>query len=156
MTQHLIDSASYCTAMHHKKRAKIQQRTSKYECGVTLIELMIVMAIVGVLVGLAVPSYQDFILKERRSDARHLLLANDSRLTKCLTLAGSYENNCRLMTTSKQGHYRLDAQITAQSWTISAIPMADGAQSNDTDCQSLTLTNVGRRSATGTQDTHCW
>lgn len=151
-----MNSTGYSTAVHHTKLLKLEQRASKHEAGVTLIELMIVMAIVGVLVSFAMPSYQDFILKERRTDARHLLLANDSRLTKCLTLAGSYENNCRLLTTSKEGHYRLDAQITAQSWTISAVPIAGGAQSNDTDCQSLTLTHIGRRSATGTDATHCW
>ena len=47
----------------------------KHAAGMTLIELMIVVAIVGILAMIAGPAWNDQVIKSRRADARNTLLA---------------------------------------------------------------------------------
>lgn len=132
------------------------RNSSRKSIGFSLIELLIAIAIVGLLASVAVPSFQQFITNERRGDAHHLLLANSARLTKCLTLAGGYNTNCNLITTSKQGYYELDTDLTLQTYTITASPIVGSAQANDTGCQSMSLSHIGIKSATGDSADNCW
>jgi len=123
--------------------------------GFSLTELLVAIAVVGILTSLAVPRYIHFIEKQRRADAHHLLLENRSRLTRCFTFAGSY-TECRLRTESKQDHYTLNTNITATTWTLSAVPAVNSKQESDTDCTAFTLDNLGERSATGDAPEQCW
>lgn len=123
--------------------------------GFSLIELLIAVAVLGILVSVAIPRYTHFIEKQRRVDAHHLLLENRSRLTRCFTFRGSY-TDCRLRTESKQEHYTLNSNITATAWTLSAIPDTNGKQKGDTDCTVFTLDSKGEKSATGDAAAQCW
>lgn len=123
--------------------------------GFSLVELLVAIAVVGILVSIATPRYTHFIEKQRRVDAHHLLLENRSRLTRCFTFRGSY-TDCRLRTESKEEHYTLNSSITATTWTLSAVPDANGKQKGDTGCTAITLDNKGERSATGDEAGQCW
>jgi len=123
--------------------------------GFSLIELIVAIAIVGILVSFAVPKYTQFIEKQRRLDAHHLLLDNRSRLTRCFTFSGSY-TDCRLRTESKQKHYSLVTNVSATTWTLTATPTPNSKQENDTDCSGFSLNNLGERSATGDAANQCW
>lgn len=136
------------------QKQRLTQRNKM--AGVTLIELVIVTAIIGILGAVALPSFQSYAMSAKRGDAHHLLLVNETRLTKCLTLAGSYDNGCKLITTSKEGYYNLTSTLTIQTWTLSAVPVAGRSQANDTDCGTLTLTHIGVKSATGSSGANCW
>lgn len=139
-----------------RKAACLKQHISKSKTmsGFGLIELMLVISIIGILAGFAFPSLQSMLLQSKRSDAHHLLKLNESRLTKCLTLAGSYDDNCRLLTTSKEGLYSLQTALTAQTWTITAVPVPTESQRNDTDCATISLNHIGVKSSTGGGS--CW
>ncbi len=123
--------------------------------GFTLIELAIVVAIIGIISTVGFQSYGEYIEKQRRGDARALLMINSSRLTRCLTFGGSYAN-CRLDQTSEEGHYTLNTDIDTFTWQLTAVPAAGSPQVSDEDCVSFQLNHVGLKTATGAAPNECW
>lgn len=135
-------------------------RTRKITSGFTLIELIIVIAIIAILVGIAYPSYVESVRKGSRSDAKAELNDVAQRLQRCFTAYSVYNNTgCGVATTygsavtSKEGLYSVSAVITATTFTLTATPI--GKQATDT-CGNLTLTNTGLRGATGGSVDECW
>ncbi|MEY6434224.1 type IV pilin protein [Thioalkalicoccus limnaeus] len=131
--------------------------------GFTLLELMIVVAIVGILAAIAYPSYQDHIRKARRADAQAALLELAQFMERHYTLNNSYlcpqetgackdrKNNqppkLPFDKSPKDGdaeYYTLgfDGNPTANSFTLQATPK--GAMAGD-PCGTLTITNTGVR-----------
>lgn len=123
--------------------------------GFTLIELAIVVAIIGIISTVGFQSYGEYIEKQRRGDARALLMINGSRLTRCLTFGGSYAN-CRLEDTSEAGHYTLTTNIDTFTWQLTAVPADGSPQASDEDCASFQLNHVGLKTATGAAANECW
>ena len=58
--------------------------------GFTLIELMITVAIVGILASIAYPSYQDSVMKSRRADVKGVLLGLTNAMERRFTETNSY------------------------------------------------------------------
>ena len=58
--------------------------------GFTLIELMIVVAVIGIIAAIAYPSYQDQVMSTRRGDAQGALMAFASSMERYYTQNGSY------------------------------------------------------------------
>ncbi len=124
--------------------------------GFTLVEILIVLVLFSVLMSLAVPNYQQFVQRARRDDAQHLLLMNAQRLQRCFTLEGIYNGSCVTRSASSNGYYSLSAVSTANTFSLSAVPVAGRGQDSDSECTSLTYDHVGWRSATGTDPEKCW
>jgi type IV pilus assembly protein PilE len=130
--------------------------------GVTLIELMVVIVIIGILVAIAYPGYQSQIQKTRRADGQAALLNAAQALERCFTRFNTYNNaGCPVVATlaagtpSPQGWYVVrDSAPTANGFALVATPQA--AQVDDTQCANLTLNSVGTRGATGTVPANCW
>lgn len=126
--------------------------------GITLIELMIVMAIVGILASIAYPSYRENVNSGRRADGQGALVNVAQRLERCFTQFNAYNSaNCGVAfpIDSPEGFYSITAPtLTATTFTLSAAPQ--GAQTGDTRCGTLTLTHSGARNASGTQPDRCW
>ncbi|MEM7564956.1 MAG: type IV pilin protein [Pseudomonadota bacterium] len=132
----------------------------RHSKGFTLIELMIVVAVVGILSAIAFGYYTENVLAANRTEARSTLSEVGGSLEKCRSLYGSYNHaNCNVTfpVATESNYYNITASaIAATTFTLTATPVAGGAQSNDADCTTLTLTNAGVRGATGANTADCW
>jgi type IV pilus assembly protein PilE len=129
--------------------------------GVTLIELMVVVTIIGILVAIAYPGYQSQMQKTRRADGKAALLNAAQQLERCFTRFNAYNNaGCAAATAlgagvpSPDGWYIVTDVPTATAFSLDATPQ--GVQAGDTQCNVLTLDNRGDRDATGTVPANCW
>lgn len=134
--------------------------------GFTLIELMIVVAIIGLLATIALPAYQDSVRKSRRADAKASLSQLAQFMERNFSLAQRYDkdgagNAIVLPFTESPAegtnkYYDLTLSSVAQNtYTLQAAPK--NAQQNDR-CATLTLTNAGVKGTTSTtmSATECW
>lgn len=140
--------------------------------GVTLIELVVVMIIVGILAAVAIPSYRSYVLRSQRADAKDALLAlataQEKFYLQCNTYATAIDNapDCvagelQGATASKNGWYNLAidaANVT--SYTVSAVAVAGGNQYQDEACRTYRVTDRGIRTADdsggGDNTAECW
>jgi len=135
--------------------------SQKQSQGITLIELTIGLAILGTLVFIAYPSYLQFLLKSRRSDALTALMQSQISLERCYMQNFAY-NHCDAMPnfpqTSQLGFYSITlSQFDASSYTLTATPI--GSQAKDTTCASMTVNQANVKTAfdlSGTPQTICW
>ncbi len=135
--------------------------------GFTLIELMITVAIVGVLAGIAYPSYQDSMTKSRRADAKAALLELSVFMERLYTTTGCYTSgSCATGTTtaptlpflvtpkSGKANYDLTVATTPSTFTITATPRSTAP---DSVCGALTLNSTGVKTEGGTGTlADCW
>ena len=137
---------------HAKRRAAVP--------GFTLIELMIVVAVIGVLAFIVLPSYQDSVRKARRTDARGALTTVAQLMERYYTQNNTYATATLgtgatdlYKAVSENGYYTLTLARTASTFTITAT--ATGTQAVDSACPSYTLDQAGVRGPIATQAT-CW
>ena len=126
--------------------------------GFSLIELLIVVAILGILGSIAFGYYRDNIISSNRTEGRSALQASAATLEKCRSLYGSYNHgNCNYADfTSETGLYGITSVIGASSFTLTATPAAGGGQADDGDCTTMTLNNLGVKGGTGAAPAECW
>ena len=125
--------------------------------GMTLIELVIVMAVMGILIATAVPSYRDHMLRVHRTEAIRLLLQASMCQERIYAVNGNYDTN-QCYPASEYQQYRVSYIPTeTQSNTYLASAKPAGAQLAD-PCGSLTLDQNGARDISGKtiSSMKCW
>jgi type IV pilus assembly protein PilE len=127
--------------------------------GFSLIELLIVVAIIGILTMVSVGIFGDSVITANRTDARKTLAETAASIEKCKSLYSAYNSaSCGVVfpVTSEEGLYSVTAVSTGATFVLTASPVAGKAQSNDGDCTTFTLANTGLKGATGADTSVCW
>lgn len=123
--------------------------------GFTLIEVMIVVAIIGILTAIAYPSYLESVRKSNRADAKAALNDVSARMQRCFTLNSTYVG-CTVATESGEKYYSINSGTPTQSaFTITATA-AKAPQTGDVGCTTMTLNNFGVRTPAETASLKCW
>ena len=155
------------------------------QTGFTLIEIMIAVVIVAVLAAIAVPNYNRYVEKSRRTDATTALTRIAANLERCYTQFSRYNHDdCEFTfvsdgaitdvnyaalagagTRSEDGDYDITVGAraggtAAQSFQLTATARDDGRQANDDICDTFTLSNVGVKNSTPAPaagaENRCW
>jgi type IV pilus assembly protein PilE len=129
--------------------------------GFTLIELMITVVIISILAAIAIPSYQEYLVRSRRADGKAGLLRAAQWMERSATATGNYPTALgQGLGTSEGGHYTIAcnpaANCTANGFTLTATPGVA-----DTRCGDLTLTHTGTSGRTSEAEDalsvdQCW
>lgn len=136
--------------------------------GFTLMELMVTVAIIGIVAAVAYPSYIKSAYKGRRAEGKAAIQQAAQLLERCYANYGVYNSgNCAEVATLTAGilsqphnYYTITGTITGTSYIVAATAKSSGAQAGDTNCTILTINNVGQQgsgNATSTTDANgCW
>jgi len=143
--------------------------------GMTLIELIVVVVIIGILAAVAVPSYRNYVIRSQRTDATKALLRLATAQEKFYLQNNRYALESERATAppdglgiaaTENGWYTLSVvapanlAAAADGFTIRAVPVSPGPQASDTACVRFEVTDRGVRSAlkSGATDNtaECW
>ncbi len=121
-------------------------RSGKVNKGFTLIELMIVVAIIGVLAAIAYPSYQEYVRKTHRVEVQAELMDISKKIQRYkvanfrflqangdpITLADIGEATPLTIPRQGQALYTITlTDVTANTWTLNAVPISGTSQQTD-------------------------
>lgn len=122
----------------------------KETTGFSLIELMMVLAIVAILASLGLPGFFSFIQESRRSDAAMSLLELAAAMERFYSHRRSFSGATTVSllgrAVSEDGHYVLEISVVddGQAWSAAATPVRNGSQADDA-CYRYRLDSTGRK-----------
>lgn len=129
--------------------------------GFTLVEMMIILAIVAILTAVAYPSYIEYVKRSNRSEGQALLSDTAAAQERYFSQNNVYITDdadiaklkTRTDSTTDKYSLSLDERDTDVGYILTATP-----KFTDTDCGNLTLNDLGDRDITGTVKTRdeCW
>ena len=123
--------------------------------GFTLIELMIVVAVVGILSMVALPQYQQYVIRGNRAAAEAFMMDVANRQKQYLLDARSYAPDLATLTMTAPANVSNNYTVTVSApvvagapptFTVTATPVAGSKQAND---GTLTLDDLGAKLPVG-------
>ncbi|HOB46521.1 MAG TPA: type IV pilin protein [Zoogloea sp.] len=147
-------------------RPKIPTTTSHRQAGLTLIELMIAVVIVGILAAVGYASYSNYIVKSKRSQAEACLQEAAQFMERFYTTNLRYDLTANgdavsLPNTAcvqdMRGNYSLSVStVSANAFVLQATPNGNQAL-QDTQCGTLSLSQNGTKTISGGGTvSSCW
>lgn len=143
--------------------------------GVTLLELMAVIMVIGILGMIAIPSYRQYMMRAQRTEGKSFLLQVQTNQERYYLATRSYGTVAQLQGStprllsgnarSERGLYEVAlagpggvGNPNALGYSATVTPVAGAAidMTADTQCTSFTLTSEGQRTATGSDAANCW
>lgn len=150
--------------MKQIQRRAAGRASQRAERGFTLIELMIVVAIIGILAAIAYPSYQDHLARTNRGVAKACMSEYATFMERWYTTNMTYaidedeepDLGCRTEGNLDERYTIALGDLGPSTYTVTATPI--GVQlARDTLCGTLTLDQTGARTASGTGGVDaCW
>lgn len=131
--------------------------------GITLVELLVVVMVVGILAAISIPAYRQYSIRVKRTDAKTQLLATAQQMERCFTRDLTYVGcvtfpiNIPLEASGTAITYQIanpGAALTANSFLLTAT--RQNGQTRDTACGDFTLNERGVRGVTAGTPADCW
>ncbi|WP_114325383.1 type IV pilin protein [Candidatus Colwellia aromaticivorans] len=133
--------------------------STKKSNGFTLMELMIVVAIIGIIASIALPSYQDSVRKSRRAEAHaglvKMQLQQEGFRMVNIAYATAIAAGANNVNDPGSDYYTFSivtvAATVSSAYTLKAAATSGSSQAADTGCTSITIDQAGTKSPAG-----CW
>jgi type IV pilus assembly protein PilE len=135
--------------------------------GITLLELLIVLVVIGIIAALTLPTYRQYMFRVHRTEAMTALLQLQSAEERFYLRQARYADNVAaappaglgVPAASASGKYLLSVAVATdgQSYIAIATPAPGGGQDADQDCLAFSVDAHGRRAVSGARDArYCW
>ncbi|GAA5138678.1 type IV pilin protein [Thalassotalea piscium] len=124
--------------------------------GFTLVELLITVAILGILASIAYPSYTSFVMRSDRAEPQRELLRLANLQEQLYSDSRAYTEDMKELGLSQDpyitesGNYSIDATVNGATFILTAT--AKASQTGDTGCTTLTINETGLKTPAGS----CW
>jgi type IV pilus assembly protein PilE len=164
--------------MNRKNLSPLRRSQEQASGGFSLIELLITIGILSILAAIAIPSYQAYVLRSHRTEAKTALLDLASMEERFFSTSNLYSTApsdlgytaAAFPINTFSGYYTITQSAftpavapsaaapagTPASYTFTATATAIGNQTNDTNCLTFTLGSNGAQTATPNPNNDCW
>lgn len=143
---------------------RLRESSPRRSAGVTLIELMIVVVILGIMASVALPAYRDYVVRADRAEATSTLMQIAAAQEKWYLQNNTYTPNLALLgfdPTTENGKYTLAINVgNVTNFQVQANAAA--GQADDDDCPVFGIDEAGFRYGgpgpigVATNDPDCW
>lgn len=138
---------------YNKKELRVILMIKMKQDGFSLIELLIVIAIIGILATVAYPSYQESMRKSNRTDGQSALLEAISRMERYFYTNNTYTNDLTELgysaasnVTTQDGHYEISvSSATTSCPLVSCVALEAKAVRSQVADGNLTLNTLGQK-----------
>lgn len=131
----------------------------RFNQGFTLIEIMIVIAIIGILVTIGYPAFTEYVKKAHRTEIAGLLSEQAQNLERFYSKNGVYTNASPPVLSEGNDHYSITPTLSDQTFSLTATRKSGSMMASD-KCGDFIITNTGLRTiadaADGLEAKDCW